>query len=90
MAASTCGRFDEAEGHFLVALELDERLGARPWLADTQAAFARMLLTRNEPGDAEHARELIERALATYDELGMEPYAARASTLAREATGSTP
>jgi DNA-binding SARP family transcriptional activator/tetratricopeptide (TPR) repeat protein len=85
MAAWTCGRFDEAEGHFLAALELNERIGARPWLADTQSAYAQMLLARNEPGDAERARELVESALGTYRELGMEPYAARTSVLAREA-----
>jgi DNA-binding SARP family transcriptional activator/tetratricopeptide (TPR) repeat protein len=90
MAASTCGRFDEAERHFLAALELDERIGARPWLADTQSSYGQMLLARNEPGDAKRARELIEQALATYNELGMEPYAARASKLAHEAAVSTP
>jgi DNA-binding SARP family transcriptional activator/tetratricopeptide (TPR) repeat protein len=90
MAASTCGRFDEAERHFLAALEMDERIGARPWLADTQSSYGQMLLARNEPGDAEQARELIDQALATYNELGMEPYAARASTLAQAAAVSTP
>jgi DNA-binding SARP family transcriptional activator/tetratricopeptide (TPR) repeat protein len=91
IAASTCGRFDEAERHFLAALELNERLGARPWLADTHSAYGQMLLTRNEPGDAQQARELLETALAAYRELGMEPYAARASVLAREAPAvSTP
>jgi tetratricopeptide (TPR) repeat protein len=90
MAASACGRFDEAERHFLDALQMNERLGARPWLADTESAYGQMLLTRNEPGDAERARELIAQALATYQELGMEPYAARASALAREAAVSTP
>src|SRR5439155_21538954 len=66
MAASTCGRFDEAERHFHHALEMNERIGARPWLAHTQEEYGRMLLLRDGPGDTARARELIEQALATY------------------------
>jgi len=49
-----------------------------PWLAHTQHDYARMLLAR---GDDLRGRELLEQALATYRELGMERYAARAQKL---------
>jgi tetratricopeptide (TPR) repeat protein len=88
VAATTCGRLNEAEGHFQDALALNTRIGAHPWLAHTQADYARMLLARGGRGDPERALELIERALATYRELGMNSYAARASALAREAVVS--
>ena len=71
-------------------MAMNERMGARPWLAQTQEDYARMLLTRGDPGDADRARNLIEQALAMYRELGMETYAARASALAQETSVSTP
>jgi hypothetical protein len=49
-----------------------------------------MLLTRNEPGDYQRAAELLDRALLTYRELGMEAYAARASSLAGGAAVQEP
>jgi 5'-methylthioadenosine phosphorylase len=50
--------------------------------AHAQDDYARMLLVREEPGDRERAEELLADALATYRELGMESYAAKASALA--------
>jgi len=44
----------------------------RPRLAHTQYSYARMLLTRNQPGDQEQAATLLDQALATAQELGME------------------
>ena len=38
-----------------------------------------MLRTRNEPGDAAHARALLTEARAAFDALGMPLYARRAS-----------
>jgi tetratricopeptide (TPR) repeat protein len=55
----------------------EHEAGARPWLAHTQDDYARMLLARAGPGDRERAQELLDAALATYRELGMET--ARAS-----------
>ena len=57
----------------------------RPWLARTQNDYARTLFDRDDPGDRERAQELLDQALATYRELGMESYAAKASLLAEEA-----
>jgi EAL domain-containing protein (putative c-di-GMP-specific phosphodiesterase class I) len=53
------------------------RLGASAWLARTEQGYAQMLLARRHAGDAERARELLRRALATARELGMTPLAER-------------
>ena len=73
-----------AEGHFIDAMTMHERMGARPWLARTQLAYAEMLLTRRRRGDRSRARELLADAVSTADALGMAVVAARASTLAAE------
>jgi hypothetical protein len=72
-----------AEGHFIDAMTMHERMGARPWLARTQLAYAEMLLTRRR-GDRSRARELLADAVSTADALGMAVVAARARTLAAE------
>jgi tetratricopeptide (TPR) repeat protein len=72
--------WDDAEGHFEDGLAMNERMGWRPWLAHTQADYARMLLARDGTGDSQRAAELLDRALVTYRELGMDAYAARASS----------
>jgi DNA-binding SARP family transcriptional activator/tetratricopeptide (TPR) repeat protein len=79
--AATIELWQDSERHFEQALVLTSRMGARPWLAHTQEDFGRMLLARGEPGDLDKARDLVEQALATYRDLGMEPRAARASAL---------
>ena len=75
--ATLLGRFDNAARHFEEALQMNERMGARPWLAHTQEDHARMLLRRNDQGDRERAEKLLSRAQATYQELGMQGDAAK-------------
>jgi tetratricopeptide (TPR) repeat protein len=77
--ASTISRWDDAARHFERALELNARMGARPWVARTQCDYADMLLARRAPGDTEQAELLLSKALATYQELGMRAAAAKAS-----------
>jgi DNA-binding SARP family transcriptional activator len=89
VAATALGRFDEAERHFRQALAMNERIGAVPWLARAQEEYARMLVARDGSGDSEDALELIGSAVATYRELGMDSYAARASLLALEVSVAT-
>jgi tetratricopeptide (TPR) repeat protein len=55
---------EQAAEHFEDALAMNERMGARPWLAYTQTDCARLVPGREALQDA---------ALATYEELGMEP-----------------
>jgi DNA-binding SARP family transcriptional activator/tetratricopeptide (TPR) repeat protein len=78
--AALLGRWDDAERHFGDALEMNGRMTARPWVAHTQEDFGRMLLER---GEIQRGSQLIAAALATYRELGMERYAARAHELVK-------
>jgi tetratricopeptide (TPR) repeat protein len=78
MLATTMGRWDEAEAHFNAALELNGRLGARPWVARTQMGYAQLLLARNEARDTERARPLLQSALQTAGDLGMTTLAEQA------------
>jgi hypothetical protein len=78
---SATGRLNVAVEHYRAALEISARIGARPSLARTQENYARTLLERAQPGDAAAARDLLNGALATYRELGMDVRAASASRL---------
>jgi tetratricopeptide (TPR) repeat protein len=81
LLATTLARWDAAEGHFRAALEMHARLGARPFLARTQYAYAAMLLARHQLGDHEQARPLAEAALATAQALGMQGIVGQVLTL---------
>jgi hypothetical protein len=70
--ASTVADWPEAEARFSAAAATHERIGAPGNLARTRLEWARMLLTRAEPGDADRAGELLRRALATAREFRME------------------
>jgi len=61
--AAGLSRFGDAERHFAFAIEHNERMGARLWTTDTQVRLARMLLTRDAPGDPERAHALLNDAL---------------------------
>jgi eukaryotic-like serine/threonine-protein kinase len=75
-------RYDDAARHFEDALVMNEKMGARPWLAHAQEDYARMLFERDDPGDHEKAQRLLTTALATYRELGMDGPLAKATALA--------
>ena len=55
LLATTMGRFDLAADHFEYALRQNARVGAPPFVAQTQYDYARMLLRRRVPGDLERA-----------------------------------
>jgi len=76
--AGALERYDDAEFHLEVALDVERRMGARPWRAHAHRDLAAVLVSR---GDPERARPHLDEALQTYRELGMETWAARASTL---------
>jgi tetratricopeptide (TPR) repeat protein len=71
LLATTMERWDEAARHFADALAMNERVGARLFVAHTQYDYATMLLTGNARGDQAHAQPLLDQALATAQELGM-------------------
>ena len=85
LLAAAIGRPTDAASHFEEAVEMNDRMGARPWLAFTQEDYARMLLARNAEGDPDKAQQLIDEALGTYRELGMQPHATRAAALLQAA-----
>jgi hypothetical protein len=78
-------RWDDAARHFQDAIALNERIGARPWLAHAQCDLGRALLTRARATDRAKAQLLLAESLTTYRKLGMSSYAAEASRL-RDAT----
>jgi tetratricopeptide (TPR) repeat protein len=65
------GRADEAAASFERALELSERMRARPYEARSSAGLAEALRRRGEPGDEARADGLSARALAEARALGM-------------------
>jgi tetratricopeptide (TPR) repeat protein len=75
-------RFEQAERHFADALVMNERIGARPWLAHTQEDYARLLLTQGEHAKPRQAPGLLAEARAGYHELGMTTSADRVAALA--------
>jgi predicted ATPase len=89
--AASQSRFDGAAAHFEVALEAAERVGARPTLAMTQAAYGTMLARRGGTLDRQRATQLLAAALKAAEELGMsqlwdEVVAARAGLPAEQVT----
>ena len=81
LLAVTLERWEHAVRHFEDAVEMNERMGARPWHAHTQHDFACALLGRDARGDRDRARELLARAAETYRELGMDTWAHRAASV---------
>ena len=78
---------DEAVENFEAALEMNSRMGARPWLAHTQTDYADMLLRRAAHGDRDRAHMLLAEAGRTYEELDMPRGLARARALAAGEVG---
>ena len=78
LAALTVGDLPPAERHLRDALDLNTRIGARPWTARTQADLAGLLLARDQPGDRDQAIELLGAALGTAKLLEMTAFARRA------------
>jgi class 3 adenylate cyclase len=71
MLATVMGDFDLAEGHFEVALEFNERMGATLWVSHTRYQRARMLLARDHGEDRRDAAALAERTLAVVESAGL-------------------
>jgi tetratricopeptide (TPR) repeat protein len=75
--ATIQSRWDVATAHFEQALDLNGRMGARPWIAHTQFQYARMLLRRGRPEDAERAARLVDEANRAAQALGMREFVFR-------------
>lgn len=72
VVAAALGRFDDAERHFEDGRRRNEALHAGPMTALTLAQLAAMLTSRNGPGDAHAALDLLARTLTMAHELGMD------------------
>jgi class 3 adenylate cyclase len=68
---ATVGDWPAAESYFAAAAATHERIGAPAWLARTRLEWARMLLTRASPGDAERAHDLLAQARQAASEFGL-------------------
>ncbi|UGS34019.1 AfsR/SARP family transcriptional regulator [Capillimicrobium parvum] len=79
--AQVAGRPDEAGRHFEAALEIERRMRARPWLAHAQHDYAAMLLAGGGEAGGKRAAGLLDEAISTYRELGMDRWARRAENL---------
>jgi DNA-binding CsgD family transcriptional regulator/tetratricopeptide (TPR) repeat protein len=74
-------RWDSAQSHFETALAIDQRSGARVWVAHSRYAYAVMLHRRAQAGDVDRARVLLVEALAESTALGMNALTPRISEL---------
>ncbi len=81
---------DRAEAHFQTALEVNERLGAVPWVVRTQIGYADMLLRRGHSADRATARSMLLRALETAERIGQEAVIEHATQLRHIAEGVVP
>jgi tetratricopeptide (TPR) repeat protein len=86
LLAATIGHYDEADERFGAAAVIHERLKAPAWLAHTRLEWARRLLARRAPRDAERTRELLGQALDTARELGLGNVERRAAALLAQVT----
>jgi class 3 adenylate cyclase/tetratricopeptide (TPR) repeat protein len=70
--ATTLEHYEQAEGHFAAAAEIEERFGAPLFLARTRADWARSLIARGRPEDLVRAQHMLEQAEATARRSGAE------------------
>jgi predicted ATPase/DNA-binding CsgD family transcriptional regulator len=71
LLATVLRRWDDAARHFDAALAMNASMSAVPHEAWTRTSYAGMLMNRRSPGDPGRAADLLERAQATADEIGM-------------------
>lgn len=67
------GDLDAAEQAYRDAEQVNARIGARSWLAQTRADLARLLIERDRPGDREAAEPLLGLAGRAAERIGLAP-----------------
>ena len=87
--AATIGRTDDAARHFTDAIEMHERMGALPYLAHSLREYAGLASRSDAAADRERASEMLGRALALYQELGMTHFATKTRAM-QAAAGQGP
>lgn len=71
ITSATAGNLDRAVEELESAIGLCERMGDRPFLAQTRLDLAQVLLGRDSRGDRERALELLDHSLDASQEIGM-------------------
>jgi hypothetical protein len=71
LLAASLGDDDRAAAAFAAAADLSARMAAPGFLAGTQTEWARLLLRRRHPGDADYARQLLTQALDSARQLSL-------------------
>ena len=72
MVAAMLERWDDADEHFETALACCDRLGARAIRVRVLLEYARAVMARSRPGDAERAAALLDAARRLGEDLGLE------------------
>jgi tetratricopeptide (TPR) repeat protein len=67
----TVGDFEAADEQFRSADEVNARIGARSWLAQTRADHARLLLDRGRPADVAEASRLLDLSRRAGHDIGL-------------------
>jgi tetratricopeptide (TPR) repeat protein len=71
LLAATARQPEDAIRHFGEAIELEEQIGALPYLAHSLHELAAALAVRAGPGDADEAARALERARGIAERLGL-------------------
>ena len=74
LLAATIGRRRDAARHFTEAIEMHDRMGARPYLAHSLREYGELLQGSDDADERARSGELLGRAAALYAELGMESF----------------
>ena len=89
LLSAAANRLDDAAGHLQAAIDLNDRMGARPWTAHSQHDLAVVLRRRSGPGDLDRSGQLDRAALATATTLGMIALATRIGETGADAADRT-
>ena len=81
VAATTNSWWEQAEHHFMSAIDIALNVNARPELGRTYLDYAHMLVARRHKGDRSRAVALASQAGLIFHELGMGPFARDAALL---------
>src|SRR5205823_13658808 len=85
LLCTTVADWLEADAYFAAAAATHDRLRAPLFLGRTRLEWARMLLTRAEPGDGKRAGELLDQALDGARALGLSRMEREAAALRQRA-----
>ncbi|ALG08813.1 LuxR family transcriptional regulator [Kibdelosporangium phytohabitans] len=88
--ALATGRVAEAIEHYRLAIEMNARIGARPFVALSRLGLARALLKRGEHTDIPDVRKLAGEAAAEFRRLDMPGPLATADTVLRDSRETSP